>query len=467
MSLNLLNRVRKNFSLRLTFWFVLVSILTYLTLFALAYHLLLSSLEKEDRQILFAKFKEYEKEYQKDELMGLEEFINSEKDFGKSNPFFVRVATPDNSTLFLSLPDQWAKIDLKNIVNISIHKKYQRLQVIERDYETVFEIASFPLEDGNFLQIGKEIIHREELLARFRQVFASVIIPAILIGLMGGYFLTIRAIRPIRNLAHTMRSIIETGEMEARVPSGKSEDEFNELVTLFNRMLERIEQLIKGIKESLDNVAHEIRTPLTRLRGIAENALQSGQNLEACQEALSDCLEESERLTKMLNTLMDISEAETGILNMDIQRVEVSRLIEEVVEVYRYIADEKNIVIQTAFSGDLHVSADPYRMRQVVGNLLDNAVKYTPQGGRVEIEASQEPKQVRIAVKDTGIGICQEDLPKIWERLYRGSESRSQRGLGLGLSLVKAIVKAHGGNVEVSSKAGAGSTFVVYLPQLD
>jgi heavy metal sensor kinase len=462
---NLLDRLRRNLSLRLTFWYAAVSLLAYVILFALAYHFLSSSLVKEDREALLSKYKEYATVYQEGELTDLESLINSEKDFGKPVLFFVRVASPDNSTLFLSFPDQWAVLDLKQIADISVREKYQRLQVAAKDYKTVFEIASMPLEDGNVLQIGKEIKNREELLTRFRHVFAGVMIPAVLIGLLGGYFLTFRALRPIRNLTQTVRSIIDTGKMESRVPAGKTENELTDLILLFNRMSERIGNLIKGMREALDNVAHDLRTPIARLRGTAEMALQSSQNPEDYREALADCMEESERIVKMLNTIMDISEAEAGTLKLNIEQINLTELIKEVVELYHYVAEEKNIGIHTAFSGDLHLSADPNRMRQVVANLLDNAVKYTPAGGKVDIEALQREKDVIITVKDTGIGINREDLPKVWGRHYRGDESRSQRGLGLGLSVVKSIVEIHGGHVEVSSEPGAGSTFSVYLPQ--
>jgi len=420
---------------------------------------------QEDRAVLLSKLKQYTAAYEEGELTDLETLVDSEKDFGKPVLFFVRVASPDNSTLYLSLPDQWATLDLRHIGNISIREKYQRFEVLIKDYETVFEIASMPLEEGYVLQIGKEIKNREELLTRFRHVFAGVMIPAVLIGLLGGYFLSFRALRPIRNLTQTVRSIIDTGKMESRVPAGKTEDELTDLILLFNRMSERIGNLIKGMREALDNVAHDLRTPIARLRGTAEMALQSSQNPEDCREALADCMEESERIVKMLDTIMDISEAEAGTLKLDIEQVNLSELIKEVVDLYRYVAEEKNIGIHTAFSGDLHLSADPNRMRQVVANLLDNAVKYTPAGGKVDVEALQREKDVIIIVKDTGTGINREDLPKVWDRHYRGDESRTQRGLGLGLSVVKSIVEIHGGHVEVSSELGAGATFSVYLPQ--
>jgi signal transduction histidine kinase len=161
---------------------------------------------------------------------------------------------------------------------------------------------------------------------------------------------------------------------------------------------------------------------------------------------------------------MDISEAKTGILHLDIKRVDMTTLIEGIVELYRYIAEEKDVAIQSALASDLTLCGDPDRLRQALGNLLDNAVKYTREGGHVYIEAHRRETQMIIVVKDTGIGITSEDLPKIWDRLYRGDESRSQKGMGIGLSFVKPIVEIHGGHVEVSSNPGVGSTFTVYLP---
>src|SRR5262249_42030149 len=234
-----------------------------------------------------------------------------------------------------------------------------------------------------------------------------------------------------------------TGKMDARVPTAHSRDELDDLVSLFNSMLEKIEALIKGMRGALDTVAHDLRTPLARLRGTAEMALRSNESLDASREALADCVEEADRILTMLNTLMDISEAETGAMKLQLAKVNVASLIQETVELYEHVADEKEVALRVNSPKDIFFTVDANRTRQVMANLLDNAIKYTPSGGSIELDADQRDHQTVIVVKDTGVGISPEDKSEIWNRLYRGDQSSSQRGLGLGLSLVKAVVEAH------------------------
>jgi signal transduction histidine kinase len=319
------------------------------------------------------------------------------------------------------------------------------------------------MENSQILQVGIDVTERITVLRRFREIFLLIMIPFAAISFIGGSLLAARALRPVHSLTAAVHSILDTGRFESRVPQRGKRSELDELVILFNRMLEKIQTLINGMKDALDRVAHDLKTPLTRFRGTAETALNTG-DLKTLRASVLTGIEESEHILTMLDTLMDISEAETGVLKLEKEHVDLSDIIQEMGELYRYVAEEKNVSIQVHADSGLTVWGDVNRLRQVVANLLDNAVKYTPPSGEVKVNAGMEDSTAVMAVRDTGEGIPENEIPHIWDRLYQGLQGRKSSGLGLGLSLVRAVVQAHGGRVEVSSSPGSGSVFKVYVP---
>jgi signal transduction histidine kinase len=464
MSFAVLSRVRKTLSFRLTGYSTLFT-LSGLSLVVVVYGLLSFSLRHRDQAAIRLTLTEYADEYRRGALEGIKEKIVREESQTGALPFFIRLVGTDHHTLFLNRPWKWKPFDVDQLIT-QIDNATESWVVLpaQDDDEEMLEVASVRLPDGVLLQVGLSSEERDELLEKFRGILVVVMIPVVLIGLAGGAFLALRALRPLRGFLSLLRSIVTTGALNARAPVTGAGDELDELSLLFNSMLDRIGLLITGMRNTLDHVAHDLRTPMTRLRGMAELALQTEHSEAALREALANCIEESDRILAMLNTLMDISEAEHGAMKLAKEPLNVQALITQTVELYRDVAEEKALQLSTSVPSELSIHADRNRMQQVLANLLDNAIKYTPRGGQVSLAARSHQQHVVITVTDTGIGIPSEDLSKIWDRLYRGDTSRSQRGLGLGLSLVKAIVQAHQGVVEVSNNGDRGSCFALYLP---
>jgi signal transduction histidine kinase len=431
------------FGLRLGLWYAVWFVGGSMLIVLLTYQLTAASLASRDRQILRAKVGEYAAAYQRGGFRLLARTVQAEQAAAPER-LYVRVNGPGIAVEVLSNPEGW-------------------------DPSRV-ELESGVLPDGTLVEVGKSSEEREALLARFRAVLGMVTLIVVTIALAGGWMATQSALYPIRRLSQTVNEIIATGRTDARVPQRgppDSRDAIDQLTLHFNTMLDKIAGLVDAMHASLDNVSHDLRTPLARLRGTAELALAGPPDIDRYREALADCVEESDRMLAMLNALMDISEAESGTMQLQRQPVDLFEVVRRAADLYADAAEAKGLtlVLEPPPEGaPIIVSGDRPRLEQVAANLIDNAVKYTPAGGRIEAGVSREEEMAILRVADTGAGIAPEEQHRIWDRLFRGDRSRTERGLGLGLSLVKAIVQAHGGTATVQSEPGRGSTFAVSLP---
>ncbi|UCD78677.1 MAG: HAMP domain-containing protein, partial [Desulfobacterales bacterium] len=274
-----------------------------------------------------------------------------------------------------------------------------------------------------------------------------------------------RALAGVDTVIQTARRISDRS-LDERVPVKKQVDEIDQLAITFNQMLDRIQKLVTEIKEMSDSIAHDLRSPITRIRGIAEVSLTTGSSLQEYENMAGNTIEECDRLLDMINTMLVISKTEAGLGQFDSQEMDIARVVQDACELFRPMAENEGLSLVCEAPDRLLINGDIRMIQRMVSNLLDNAVKYTPAGGTISVAAHSGSQQsIQISIRDTGIGISTADMPHIFKRFYRCDPSRSQAGTGLGLSFARAVARAHGGDITVTSEPNNGSTFTVVLPK--
>lgn len=454
-------------SLRLSLWYATVFVATTLALYTVAYLVLRNSIEQREKSLLTSRLDTYAAILAQGGIPLLQQHFQNERRT-ELEALFVRVQSPGSNALLLSDPTGHAREFSRLVAGLepSATTDWLRLESQSGTPTTLF-LASRQLAAGTTLQVGHSTNADAALLVDFQSIFVKVVAPVLLLGVIGGALLTYRAMRPLRTVASTVQNIITTGDLQQRVPSPDGRSELADLVALFNRMLDRTDRLVSSMHGSLDNVAHDLRTPMTRLRSTAEHALTLAEvpGDAPAREALADCLEESDRVLAMLDALMDVAEAETGTMRLQMEPIDLSALVRETSEIYEFVAEEKPIQLQVDAPAPVIADIDRTRFQQVLGNLTDNAIKFADPNTTVTLRTRcTESGQPAIDVTNDGVAIPASERDKIWQRLYRADRSRHRRGLGLGLSLVKAIVESHGGSVGVDSDNGRPTTFTVTLP---
>ena len=327
-------------------------------------------------------------------------------------------------------------------------------------------VRSVVLDNGMRLVVGRDVVERRGYSAIIVQSFLFGVLGIMVFSIIAGGVTARRVLKRIDTIRDTSTKIM-SGNLSERVPVTKRNDEFDGLATNLNAMLDRIEQLLQGLKEVTDNVAHDLKTPLSRLRNQAETALRDGASDETRQRALETTIAESDRLIQTFNALLMIARAEAGAPSGALTNVDISAVVADVAELYGPVAEDEGIIVETAIAEGVHLHANRELIGQAMVNLLENAIKYAkPEGegqGRIAISLRRDGSRVLIEVSDNGPGIAPEDRTRVLQRFVRLEKSRSEPGSGLGLSLVNAVTGLHGGSFRIEDNA-PGVRAVIDLP---
>lgn len=467
-----LPRLQSTLALRLTFWYAAIFAVSSMIAFAFVYVLVVGFVAERTDEELRQDIDDFAALYAHEGFARVAREVVLDTQGEEAEKVFFRLWGENRRLLTTTSLSAWtglAPMPDKALGDIAAGGQpiIDTLELPSREHRVRWIIGS--IGPGVTIEIGQSLEDDEAFVAEMLHGFVLALAMVLLFGGPIGWFMARRALHGVKEVTHAAKEIAE-GALDRRVPVGSQGDELDDLASTFNTMLDRIQTLIVGMRDMTDNLAHDLRSPLTRIRAVAEMSLvQAG--VHDARESLADntlainTMEECDRLLEMLNTTLDIAEADSGAARLNIDRLDFSRLVLTACELYQTVAEDNRVKLVIDVPERCPIQADRQRLQRVIANLLDNAFKYTPAEGRIRVALQLQNQQVKLAIEDTGIGIATQDLPRIFQRFYRCDPSRSQQGIGLGLSLARAFVRAHGGEITVTSTRGVGSVFTVVLPQ--
>jgi len=402
------------------------------------------------------------------ETYGLERVKNDiqreVKSSGKQD-VFIRLLDQDGNIIYSSDMTFWQNLILRNSAIQQVSSGSKPVLITEKLEQQKYKtrVVYGLIAPGVIYQAGETTEQEQELMDLLLNVFVVMLVALIPLASLISWVMAKNAVQGIKAVSRTAEQI-QHGKLEQRVTVTGQGDEVDQLASTFNTMLDRINKLIIEMREITDNIAHDLRSPLARIRAISEITLSNDTTLEQNKSSAADIIEECDRLLQMINTTLDVAEAEAGISYEDVTSVNMPELVSDACELFDPIAEQKHINLTYTVNSDCIFSGYRQNLQRMLANLLDNALKYTSEQGAVSVQLTCSLRQISIEVKDSGIGIPELELDKIFERFYRCDQSRTQEGCGLGLSFARAVARAHGGEISVVSSPGQGSTFIIELP---
>ncbi len=450
---------------RLALWFTGIFTICAGVAFVLFYLLASQTFQDQIDQELLDNAAKFSTIIQRNGLMGARELAVVEAQAAGEKMIFFRLVYPTGEVFASSHMSYWR----------DVHVSKQALKNLIAHQNNVFETIGIPSTEqkarilysyvaGNaILQTGIALDAHSDFLSAFKKVFVSAMGFIIIFSAVSGWLLIGKALSGVKSITRTAGNITGSS-LEARVKGSGNKDELDHLALTFNSMLDRIEELVKSIREMSDNIAHDLKSPLTRIRGFAELALIQEENLEDYRAMAANTIEESDRLLDMINTMLVISKADAGDTDFIFKKTDLSVMVNEACDLFGPLAEDKHIEFSRQVEDEIVLAGDIRMLQRAFSNLLDNAIKYTPEKGKVCVQAAVKDHMAVITIQDTGTGIAPESHEKIFERFYRAESSRTSSGTGLGLSLARTIVRRHNGDIRVSSQPGEGSVFSMTLP---